>query len=251
MNLRKCSLTHSSPVSRISQHIPRILSRSAADTHQMEEERRKIQDLKDLMKFDRFRTLRATKWNRGASLQATASSRVLGFTLTSHSSEFLAERVTLTPDSVERCVTDSIEKFFSSERMREILDEALRAGIRRSKPHRMAIKTKGRILFVDLAEVVAIEARGNYVLLQRQSSSSMLRASISELTRKLEPCGFIRIHRSVLVNSSWIQEIRPWTQREYVVRMREGKEYALSRSYKENLKYIAQFWIGAGAFFAE
>jgi hypothetical protein len=236
---------------RISQHIFRISSPSAADTHQMEETERKIPDLKDSMKFDRLCTLRATKCNRGASLETITDFCVLGFTLTNHSSEFLTEKLTLAPDSVEKYVTDSIEKFLSNERMREILEKALRAAIRISKPHRMAIKTKGRILFIDLAEVVAIEARGNYVLLQRQSSSSMLRASISELERKLEPCGFIRIHRSVLVNSSWIQEIRPWTQREYAVRMREGKEYALSRSYKENLKSIAQFWIGAGAFFAE
>jgi DNA-binding LytR/AlgR family response regulator len=156
--------------------------------------------------------------------------------------------------SLEKQVADSVEKFLSSERMREIIDGALRAAarIRATKPpYRLAIKTKGRILFVELAEVAAIEARGNYVLLQRQSGSSMLRASISELARKLESCGFIRIHRSVLVNSSWIQEIRPTTQREYVVRISGGREYAISRSYKENLKSVAQFWIGTGAFFAE
>lgn len=156
--------------------------------------------------------------------------------------------------SLEKCAGDSVEKLLTSARMNEIIDLALRTAdkFRASKPYRLAIKTKGRIFFVELAEVAAIEARGNYVLVQQQSSSHTLRASISELARKLEPCGFIRIHRSVLVNSSWIQEIRPTTKREQVVRMRGGKEYALSRSYKDNLKSIAQFWLGSGgAFFDE
>lgn len=154
---------------------------------------------------------------------------------------------------IEKYVADSIEKFFTSARLKEIIDQALQTAAkgRAAKSYRLAMKVKGRILFLELAEVAAIEARGNYVLLQRQSGSSMLRASISELERRLAPCGFIRIHRSVLVNCSWIQEIRPWRQREYAVRMRGGKEYTLSRSYKENLKSIAQLWIGTGAFFSE
>lgn len=73
---------------------------------------------------------------------------------------------------------------------------------------RLAIKVKGRILFMNLGDVVSIHAKGNYVSLQRPSSSYLLRESISMVAEKLEPYGFIRIHRSVLVNTSFVEEIR-------------------------------------------
>jgi len=73
----------------------------------------------------------------------------------------------------------------------------------------VAIKVKGRILFINPGDVVAVHADGNYVLLQRDSSSYLLRESISVVAQKLEPYGFIRIHRSVLVNISFVEEIKP------------------------------------------
>jgi LytTr DNA-binding domain len=87
-----------------------------------------------------------------------------------------------------------------------------------------------------------------YVLLQREKGSHLLRESISTIAEKLRPYGFIRIHRSVLANTSFVQEIRPGITGEYLLRMRDGREYAVSRTYKKNLRSLAAFWIGTGAF---
>jgi len=117
-----------------------------------------------------------------------------------------------------------------------------------SKSAKIAIKTKGRILFIDPGDVLIVEAQGNYVLLQRQSGSYLLRESISTLAEKLKPYGFVRIHRSVLVNSSFVEEIQPWNTGEYVLRLKGGKEYTVSRTYKNNLRSIARFWVGTESF---
>ena len=61
----------------------------------------------------------------------------------------------------------------------------------------IAIKAKGRILFIDPGDVVAVQAEG-YVSLQRESDSYLLRESISRVVEKLKPYGFIRLHRKVL-----------------------------------------------------
>jgi DNA-binding LytR/AlgR family response regulator len=116
---------------------------------------------------------------------------------------------------------------------------------------RVAIKVKGRILFLNLGEVIAVQAEGNYVSMQRNGSSYLLRESISAVAEKLEPQGFIRIHRSILVNTSFVEEIRPYSTGEYGLRVRGGKEYTVTRTYKKNLKSLAEFWIGAGAFFPD
>jgi two-component system, LytTR family, response regulator len=156
---------------------------------------------------------------------------------------------------------DYVLKPFSSERIHEALNVAFRrtAGERAARliedlprlqsllqrtPLRIAIKAKGRILFLDPGDVVAVHAEGNYVLLQRQGGSNLLRESISGMEKKLKPYGFIRIHRSVLINVSFVEEIRPMSTGEYGLRMKNGKEYTVTRNYKKHLKAIASSWIG-------
>jgi DNA-binding LytR/AlgR family response regulator len=114
---------------------------------------------------------------------------------------------------------------------------------------RVAIKVKGKILFINLGDVVSVKAEGDYVSLQRNGSSYLVRGLISAVAEQLEPQGFIRIHRSILVNTSFVQEIRPYSTGEYGLRVEGGKEYIVTRTYKKNLKSLAEFWIGAGGFF--
>ncbi|MGB6458371.1 MAG: LytTR family DNA-binding domain-containing protein, partial [Candidatus Acidiferrum sp.] len=166
----------------------------------------------------------------------------------------------------ENHAVDYVLKPFSDERIHSALDTAVhRTKSERitrfmellpqleslvAKSSRIAIKTKKSIFFIDPAEVAIVEAQGNYVLLQRLSGSYLLRESISTIAQKLEPHGFVRIHRSILVNSGFVEEIRPWTTGEYVLRMKGGKELSVSRTYKKNLKSLAQFWVGTSSFAA-
>jgi len=115
---------------------------------------------------------------------------------------------------------------------------------------RLAIKVGGKILFVNLDDVVAIQAKGKCVSVQRNGGSYLLRESISVVAERLASHGFIRIHRSVLVNTPFVEEIRPLSTGEYCLRVKGGKEYTVTRTYKKNLQSLAEFWMGTGAFFA-
>lgn len=164
----------------------------------------------------------------------------------------------------EKHAVDYVLKPFSDTRVHEALDTAIRRTESEraaqlvkilpqleevlSKTAKIAIKTKRRILLVDPADVVIIEAQGNYVLLRRPSGSCLLRESISTMAEKLKAYGFIRIHRSVLVNGSFVEEIQPWPTGEYVLRIKGGKEYTVSRTYKSNLRSLAKFWLGTDTF---
>jgi two-component system, LytTR family, response regulator len=116
---------------------------------------------------------------------------------------------------------------------------------------RIAIKAKGRIIFLDPHDVQAVEAEGNYVLLQRESGSYLARESISEMEETLKPHGFIRIHRSVLVNSAFVEDIRPCATGEYELRLKRGKVYMVTRTYKKNLRGLAATWIATRPLIAE
>jgi DNA-binding LytR/AlgR family response regulator len=110
---------------------------------------------------------------------------------------------------------------------------------------RIACKAKGRILFLDLAEIVAVQAEGNYVSLRHRPNPYLLRESLSSMAEKLKPYGFIRIHRSVIVNISAVEEIQPLPTGEYRLRVKGGKEYLVTRTYKGNLRDLAQLWVGS------
>jgi two-component system, LytTR family, response regulator len=112
---------------------------------------------------------------------------------------------------------------------------------------RIAIKTKGINLFLDPEEVVSISARGNYVLLERESGSHMLREPISAMAEKMVRYGFVQIHRSILINRRFVEEIRPFLTGDYGLRLKSGKEFTVTRTYKKNLKALAEFWIGGAS----
>jgi len=168
----------------------------------------------------------------------------------------------------EKHAADYVLKPFSVERVNQALDFASRRTateraarlvelmpalreLPQTRSSKIAIKTDKRILFIDPQDLVAVQAEGNYVLLQRESGSYLLRESISGIADKLKPYGFVRIHRSLLVNAAFVQEIRPCNTGEYELRVKGGKEYTVTRTYKKNLKSLAQFWIGTGTFIAD
>jgi DNA-binding LytR/AlgR family response regulator len=163
----------------------------------------------------------------------------------------------------EKRAVDYVLKPFSNDRIQQAIDVASqRSAAERAatlievlpqlqpsrKKAKLAIKSKGRILLIDPDEVSAVEAEGNYVLLQRKAGSNILRESISVVAEKLKPYNFIRIHRSVLVNASFVEELHPLFSGDYGLRMIGGKTYTVSRSYKKNLKDFASFWIGTEGF---
>jgi DNA-binding LytR/AlgR family response regulator len=113
---------------------------------------------------------------------------------------------------------------------------------------RIAIRAGKKILFIDSADIIAVEAEGHYVMLQHKSSGYLLRESISTMAEKLSLLGFVRIHRSSLVNVAFVEEIQPLSTGEYMLRVRGGKRYTVTRTYKKNLHLLAESWIGTDGF---
>jgi DNA-binding LytR/AlgR family response regulator len=109
---------------------------------------------------------------------------------------------------------------------------------------RIAFKARGTILLLNLFDILAVQAEGNYVSLQHRPHRYLVHESLSSMAEKLKPYGFIRIHRSVVVNVSAVEEVQPLPTGEYRLRVRGGKEYLVTRTYKHNLRDLAQLWVG-------
>jgi DNA-binding LytR/AlgR family response regulator len=109
---------------------------------------------------------------------------------------------------------------------------------------RMAVKAKGRVLFVDPIDVVVAKAQGNYVALVHKCGAYLVRETMATAEQKLSPLGFVRIHRSILVNTNLVKDLRRDKTGTYVLRTTDGREHPVGRAYKDNLSGIARSWLG-------
>jgi two-component system LytT family response regulator len=103
---------------------------------------------------------------------------------------------------------------------------------------RLVIKTKGRIVFLNLDEIDWMEASANYVRLNVGKESYLFRETMSRISARLNPNRFIRIHRSVIVNAGKIKELIPVNSGEYIVVLISGKELSCSRGYRANVQHM-------------
>jgi DNA-binding LytR/AlgR family response regulator len=109
---------------------------------------------------------------------------------------------------------------------------------------KIGVMASGAVHFIDVVEMVSVEAEGNYVLLRHTSGSYLVRISLSVVADLLKPCGFIRIHRSILVNRSHVVAIEPEVTGDYLLTVSGGREYTVTRTYKPNLRDLAVSWLG-------
>jgi two-component system, LytTR family, response regulator len=101
---------------------------------------------------------------------------------------------------------------------------------------RLLIKSRGRILFVWVSEILWVAAEENYVRINTGKESHLLRETISSLENKLDPEMFLRIHRSAIVNLRFVKEVRAQSRGESVVILANGQKIAMSRGYYARLR---------------
>lgn len=103
---------------------------------------------------------------------------------------------------------------------------------------RLSIKNNGRILFLNVTEIDWIEAADNYVNIHAGSKSHLLHATMNNLEARLDPCEFLRIHRSTIVNVRRIRELQPLFHGEYQITLKDGVQLMSGRSYRNRLQEL-------------
>jgi two-component system LytT family response regulator len=81
-----------------------------------------------------------------------------------------------------------------------------------------------------------IEAAGVYVTLHVGAKEVLYRAALNDLTRKLDPMRFVRIHRSAIVNIESVSHLQPISHGEFEVVMKSGSKSRISRTYRAALE---------------
>jgi two-component system, LytTR family, response regulator len=95
------------------------------------------------------------------------------------------------------------------------------------------IKDRGQIFRVDVDTIERIEAAGDYMCIYTADNSLILRETMKDLEKRLDPRVFQRVHRSWIVNLGLVREVKPHTNGECFLVLDSGADVKVSRSYRD------------------
>lgn len=101
---------------------------------------------------------------------------------------------------------------------------------------RLCVKSSGCTLFLDMNQIDWFGAAGNYIELHVGARLYLLRHTMHDLERALDPCRFLRIHRAAIVNVERIKGLRVRSWGNHDVILRDGTQLILSRGYRRKLR---------------
>ena len=112
---------------------------------------------------------------------------------------------------------------------------ALLRTLTRPQPERLAIKLEGRVLVQNVAGIVWVQAEGQYARVHLAVGSHLIRQKIGELEARFRASGFVRTHRSTLVNLRFVRELHERVNGEYEVLLTTGTRLPVSRRMRPEL----------------
>jgi DNA-binding LytR/AlgR family response regulator len=143
-------------------------------------------------------------------------------------------------DAFDLGVTDYVRKPVRVERLAESLRRV--SGLRHppalSPPRQdepsIPVELAGTTRMLPRSAVRWVEAQGDYARLHTADASHLVRVSLATLAERWAEAGFVRIHRSYLVQLRMVAELR-LTPSGYVVAV-DGTELPVSRRHTRELK---------------
>ncbi len=95
------------------------------------------------------------------------------------------------------------------------------------------VKDRGQIFRVDVESIERIDAAGDYMCIYTAETSLILRETMKDLEKRLDPRTFQRVHRSTIVNLDQVRQVKPHTNGECFLVLESGAQVKVSRSYRD------------------
>lgn len=136
----------------------------------------------------------------------------------------LDSKTGILPEVVEM-VRKTYEGLASGEKEERYLDKIL-------------IKESKRFFFIDVQDVFWLEASGDYVTVHTEHKKHLINETLSNISEKLNPDQFVRVHRSSVVNTKHILHFEPHFNGEFFIKMKNNDVLKLSRTHRDKLKVL-------------
>lgn len=104
-------------------------------------------------------------------------------------------------------------------------------------PEKILVQTGNRLVTVNVADILWIDAEGDYSKLITLKGNHLSNYGISTLETKLNPKQFIRVHRGSIINIEFVKEIQKYPS-SYDVILQNGDVVRVSRSYMDKIREL-------------
>ena len=137
-------------------------------------------------------------------------------------------------DAFELNAVDYVLKPVRQERLSEAVRRVLAAAHAEDSEEQVPVERGGVTRFVPISQILYVEAEGDYARLHTADDSHLVRVPLTQLEQEWSGAGFFRIHRSILIATGFVDEIRVDGGRCSV--MIDGHELQVSRRHTRELR---------------
>ena len=125
---------------------------------------------------------------------------------------------------------DYLLKPFGRQRFNAVVSRAIdRLATGGAPPRRLAVRTGTRLTLVDIDAIDWMEAVGDYVRIHTGKQAHIIAQRLYALERLLGSSGFIRVHRSFIVNGSRVHELQREADGSGTLVLRDGVRLRVAR----------------------
>jgi len=149
-------------------------------------------------------------------------------------------------DAFEQHALDYLLKPFSDERFAVVV-ERVRVRLREhsaaampSRPRQLILRDGSRRLVIPHDDIIWIEAEDYCARIHLQGRTMLVRESLRGLARALEGEGFIRVHRSAIVNVTCIRSIEPLASGDQRLTLSDGAALKVSRTHRADVVHAME-----------
>jgi two-component system LytT family response regulator len=103
---------------------------------------------------------------------------------------------------------------------------------------RLIVKESGKIHFVPLENIIWLEAYDYYVKIHVKDHFYLIRERLKKLADILPETIFLRIHKSSIINTNYIQSIQSGESGDFSILMYNQQRLKVSRNYKEKIRHL-------------
>ena len=130
-------------------------------------------------------------------------------------------------------VRHSLSNPVAVEQNQRLMEHFLQTVNKKKPPEKIALPQLGGISFIEVDDIVSLQADGNYTIIHLNSMQKLvITKTLKDFEELLDQTQFARIHKSYIVNLKYIKEYS--TTDGGVVKMTDGNQWSISRRQLES-----------------
>jgi two-component system LytT family response regulator len=108
--------------------------------------------------------------------------------------------------------------------------------VRSSYESHIFVQKSEKLFNLPVEEIIYLEASGDYTVISTKNDQFVSSSGIGKLEELMSPDKFIRVHRSTIINLSFLREIERHFNGGMIVKMQNGKTFPVSRTYAKMIR---------------